>query len=134
MAKSAEFVDSETAGISLDLTEAFIHASKETERRNYDYAMSESLSYHIQQDDIIQTVSTVSAREMSSKDVYEEIKSKESSVNKNFSDRNMRTLESALLLEETLRTGPSGIKRRASSPVFYANTQPQPRYETTGVF
>ena len=108
MAKSAEFVDSETSGISLDLSEAFIHASKETERRNYDYAMSKSLSYHIQQDDIIQTVSTVSAREMSSKDVYNEIKNKETVVNKNFSDRNTRTLESALSLEETLRTGPSG--------------------------
>jgi lipopolysaccharide export system permease protein len=108
MAKHAEFVDDGVSGISLDMNDAFIHASKETERRDYDYAAADSLNYRIDTADIIQTTTTVSAREMSSKDVYKEIKVKEALINKNFSDRNNRTLETALSLEETLRAGPSG--------------------------
>jgi lipopolysaccharide export system permease protein len=106
MAKSAEFVDSGKNGINLDLAEAFVHASKENERQDYDYASSELLSYRIQQSDIIQNETRVSAREMSSRDVYHWIKNKETEVNNNYSERNRQTLETALSLESILRNGP----------------------------
>jgi lipopolysaccharide export system permease protein len=108
MAKSAEFVDGGKDGVNLDLTNAFVHASKETERRDYDYASSGLLSYRIQQDDIMQDVSGISAREMSSRDVYYWIKNRESEVGSHYSDRNKQTLEIALVLENALRKGPDG--------------------------
>jgi lipopolysaccharide export system permease protein len=108
MAKSAEFVDGGKDGINLDLTNAFVHASKETERRDYDYASSGLLSYRIQQNDIMQDVSGISAREMSSRDVYYWIKNRESEIDSHYSERNIQTLETALVLETALRKGPDG--------------------------
>jgi lipopolysaccharide export system permease protein len=108
MAKSAEFIDDESTGINLDLNDAFVHASKETERRDYDYASSALLSYRIQQSDIIQNESRISAREMSSRDVYSWIKNRESDIGDVYSERNKRTLETALSIEEILRNGPNG--------------------------
>jgi lipopolysaccharide export system permease protein len=108
MAKKAEFIDGGTAGVNLDLNDAFIHASKETERRDYDYASSGLLSYRIQQNDIIQNETRVSAREMSSRDVYYWIKKREIDIDDVYSERNKRTLETALSLEGILRSGPNG--------------------------
>jgi lipopolysaccharide export system permease protein len=108
MAKSAEFIDDGQSGINLDLTNAFVHASKETERKDYDYASSSLLSYRIQQQDIMQDERRVSAREMSSRDVYYWIKNREAAIDTNYSERSSQTLESALALEGTLRNGPSG--------------------------
>jgi lipopolysaccharide export system permease protein len=108
MAKSAEFVDSGKDGINLDLADAFVHASKENERRDYDYASSGVLSYRIQQNDIIQNETRVSAREMSSRDVYYWIKNRETEINDYYSERNRQTLETALSLETVLRKGPDG--------------------------
>jgi lipopolysaccharide export system permease protein len=108
MAKSAEFVDAGKSGINLDLTNAFVHASKETERRDYDYASSGLLSYRIQQNDIIQNENRISAREMSSRDVYYWIKKRESEIDTHSSERNKQTLETALTLENVLRKGPNG--------------------------
>jgi lipopolysaccharide export system permease protein len=108
MAKAAEFVDGGKSGINLDLTNAFVHASKETERKDYDYASSELLSYRIQQNDIIQNENRISAREMSSRDVYYWIKNRESEIDSQYSERNKQTLETALTLENILRGGPGG--------------------------
>jgi lipopolysaccharide export system permease protein len=108
MAKSAEFVDGGKDGINLDLTEAFVHASKENERRDYDYASSGVLSYRIQQNDIIQNETRISAREMSSRDVYYWIKNREAEIDDRYSERNKQTLETALSLETVLRRGPDG--------------------------
>ncbi|MDR1096257.1 MAG: LptF/LptG family permease [Spirochaetaceae bacterium] len=108
MAKKAEFIDDGTAGINLDFNDAFIHASKETERQDYDYASSGFLSYRIQQNDIIQNETRVSAREMSSRDVYYWIKKREMDIDDIYSERNKRTLETALSLEGILRNGPGG--------------------------
>jgi lipopolysaccharide export system permease protein len=108
MAKKAEFVDAGAAGINLDLSDAFVHASKETERQDYDYASSSLLSYRIQQSDIISNETRASAREMSSRDVYYWIKKRESDIDDVYSERNKRTLETALSLEGTLRGGPAG--------------------------
>ncbi|MDR1470203.1 MAG: LptF/LptG family permease [Spirochaetaceae bacterium] len=108
MAKSTEFVDAGKDGINLDLTDAFVHASKETERRDYDYASSGLLSYRIQQNDIIQNENRISAREMSSRDVYYWIKKRESDIDTHYSEQNKQTLETALALETALRKGPEG--------------------------
>ena len=108
IAISAEFVDAGKDGINLDLTNAFVHASKETERRDYDYASSGMLSYRIQQNDIIQNESRISAREMSSRAVYSWIKKRESEIDSHSSERNKQTLETALALENALRMGPEG--------------------------
>jgi lipopolysaccharide export system permease protein len=108
MAKNAEFIDGGAAGVNLDLTDAFVHASKETERRDYDYASSGLLSYRIPQKDIMQNENRISAREMSSRDVYYWIKKRESDIDGAFSERNKQTLETALALEGILRNGPEG--------------------------
>jgi lipopolysaccharide export system permease protein len=108
MAKDAEFIDDGTAGINLDLNGAFVHASKETQRQDYDYASSGLLSYRIQQNDIIQNDTRVSAREMSSRDVYYWIKKREMDIGEISSEHGKRMLQSALSLEETLRSGPNG--------------------------
>jgi lipopolysaccharide export system permease protein len=108
MAKSAEFVDDGKTGINLDLANAFIHASKENERSDYDYASSGLLSYRIQQNDMMQDVRRISAREMSSRDVYYWIQNRAAEVDTNYSRLNRRALESALTLEGTLRNGPEG--------------------------
>jgi lipopolysaccharide export system permease protein len=108
MAKKAEFIDDGTTSINLDLNDAFVHASKETERRDYDYASSSLLSYRIQQNDVISDETRISAREMSSRDVYYWIKKRESDINDVSNERNKRTLETALSLEGILRNGPVG--------------------------
>jgi lipopolysaccharide export system permease protein len=108
MAKNAEFIDEGAEGVNLDLTDAFIHASKENERRDYDYASSGLLSYRIRQDDFMQNENRISAREMSSRDVYYWIKKREADIDDAYSEQNKQTLETALLLEGILRNGPEG--------------------------
>jgi lipopolysaccharide export system permease protein len=108
MAKSAEFAEDDEMGINLDLTDAFIHSSKENERSDYDYAFSDTLSYRIQENDIMQDFNMISAREMSSKDVYLWIKKRELTVDSHYSELNKQTLETAITLENTLKNGPEG--------------------------
>jgi lipopolysaccharide export system permease protein len=105
MAKSAELKDSEKAGLSLDLNDAFIQSSKEITRRDYDYGSSGFLRYWVPQDDLIQAVSSIGPREMSSTDVRREIKIKEENLRTRLDLRYNKTLAHALSLESALRKG-----------------------------
>ncbi|MDR3334701.1 MAG: LptF/LptG family permease [Treponema sp.] len=106
MAKNAEFRDAGRAGLSLDLSDAFIQSSKEITRRDYDYASSSFLRYWVPQEDMIQAVSTIGPREMSSLDVGREIKGKEGELQDRLDERYNRILDQALALEDSLRKGP----------------------------
>ncbi|MDR3342184.1 MAG: LptF/LptG family permease [Treponema sp.] len=106
MAKSAELRDAGIEGLSLDLSDAFIQSSKEIARRDYDYASSGFLRYWVPQEDLIQAVSSISPREMSSTDVRREIKTKILNLQNRLDERYNRTLDQALALEDSLRRGP----------------------------
>jgi lipopolysaccharide export system permease protein len=106
MARNAELRDAGQTGLSLDMDNAFIQSSKEIARRDYDYASSSFLRYWVPQDDLLQAVSSVSAREMSSTDVRRVIKEKKKNVEDKLDDRYNKTMEYDLLLESALRKGP----------------------------
>jgi lipopolysaccharide export system permease protein len=106
MARNAELRDGGVEGMSLDLTNAFIQTSKEVARQDYDYASSSFLRYLIPQDDLIQAVSSIGPREMSSTDVKREIRSQEDELGIRLDEEYNKLLGYALSLETALRYGP----------------------------
>jgi lipopolysaccharide export system permease protein len=106
MAQNAELRDGGLEGMSLDLTNAFVQTSKEVARQDYDYASSAFLRYLIPQDDLIQAVSSISPREMSSTDVKLEIRKQEEELAVRLDEEYNRVLGNALSLETALRYGP----------------------------
>ncbi|GHV90278.1 membrane protein [Spirochaetia bacterium] len=117
MARNAELTDRGKEGLSLDLDDAFIQSSKETARTDYDYASSSYLQYWMPQEDLIQAVSSITPREMSSIDVYREMVIKKAELNIRLDDRRNRITAQALDLELSLRKGPDYEEwnRRAAS-------------------
>jgi len=105
MAKTAELRDAGREGLSLDLEKAFIHSSKEVARDDYDYASSDLMQYWVSNEDIIPNVN-VSPREMSSRDVAKQIKSRKEELDIRINERKIRGNSSAFALEKTLREGP----------------------------
>lgn len=112
LAKGAEFVDTGKEGIRLDMDNAFVQSSKEIERSDYDYADSGVLRYRIKFEDLNTNTNTISAREMSSRDVWRSILEKEAMMRQSLSERNNRTLNAALDLENALRKGPGSREWR----------------------
>ncbi|GHV93920.1 membrane protein [Spirochaetia bacterium] len=108
MANNAELKDGGKQGLSLDLDRAFIQSSKEIARDDYDYASAGFLRYWVPQEDLIQAVSTISPREMSSRDVRSEIRKKIADLNRRMNERRNKVAVQALALEEALRLGPGG--------------------------
>ncbi|MDR2740291.1 MAG: LptF/LptG family permease [Treponema sp.] len=106
MARTAELKDEGKQGLSLDLEDAFIQSSKEVSRRDYDYGSSGFLRYWVPQEDLIQAVSSIGPREMSSLDVWREIKSKEENLRLRLDQRYNKALNHALSLESAMRKGP----------------------------
>jgi lipopolysaccharide export system permease protein len=108
MAKNAQLRDAGKEGLSLDLTDAFIQSSKEVAKFDYDYASSAFLRYWVSQEDLIQSSTSISPREMSSVDVYKEIVSKRAALRTRLDSQYSKVLKQSLALEESLRDGPSG--------------------------
>jgi len=108
LANNAELKDAGRSGLSLDLGKAFIQSSKEIAREDYDYASAGFLRYWVPQEDLIQAMSTISPREMSSVDVFREIRKKTADLNVRLNERQNKVAVLALALEDTLREGPSG--------------------------
>jgi lipopolysaccharide export system permease protein len=106
MASNAELKDAGKEGLSLDLEDAFVQSSKELVRDDYDYASSSFLRYWVPQEDLMQAVSSVGPREMSSLDVRNEIKVREEELRARLDERYGRGLVYALSLEGSLRGGP----------------------------
>jgi lipopolysaccharide export system permease protein len=104
MADNAAFVD-DSKSISLELTNAFLHSSKETERRDYDYATMSFLRYRLPVNDVIDAVTTIGPNQMSSIDVYQEIKEKERALGIQVNESSYKLLENAYTIESTLRQG-----------------------------
>ena len=126
MANSAELKDAGRNGLSLDLGRAFIQSSKEIAREDYDYASAGFLRYWVPQEDLIQAMSSISPREMSSIDVFKEIRQKTVELNVRLNDRRNRISVLALALEDTLRVGPTSDtwNRRANQlATFQRETQ-----------
>ena len=126
MANNAELKDAGRDGLSLDLGRAFIQSSKEMTREDYDYASAGSLRYWVPQEDMIQAMSSVSPREMSSIDVYREIRKKTADLDVRIHDRQNKVTLHAMALENSLRGGPSsdGWNRRTNQlTVFQRETQ-----------
>ncbi|MDR2467994.1 MAG: LptF/LptG family permease [Spirochaetaceae bacterium] len=106
ISKTAEFIDAGAEGLRLDLDDAFVHSTKEVSRENYDYIKSDVLRYRIKQDDLITGGQTISAREMSLRDVFKVIQDKEDAVHTTANIRNVEVLVNALELENIIRRGP----------------------------
>jgi lipopolysaccharide export system permease protein len=106
LAKNAELRDQGREGLSLDLDTAFIQSSKETARLDYDYASTSFLRYWVPQEDLIQAVSSITPREMSSADVWKEILEKSAALNLVLEERLNRVGAVALNYENILRRGP----------------------------
>jgi lipopolysaccharide export system permease protein len=107
MAANAELKDAGKDGLSLDLNRAFVQSSKEIDREDYDYASAGYLRYWVPQEDLIQAMSSISPREMSSIDVYKEIKRRTSELNNRINERRKKVSSLAFALENTLRDGPA---------------------------
>jgi len=107
MANNAELKDAGKKGLSLDLDRAFILSYKEIVREDYDYASAGFLQYWVPQEDMIQAMSSVSPREMSSIDVFREIRVKTTELNNRMNDRANRVTSNAMALENILRGGPA---------------------------
>ena len=105
MANNAELKDSGRTGLSLDLNRAFILSSKEIKRDDYDYASAGFLRYWVPQEDLIQSMSSISPREMSSRDVFVEIQKLTEEYDTTLNQKRSRITLQALKLEETLREG-----------------------------
>ncbi|MDR2619075.1 MAG: LptF/LptG family permease [Treponema sp.] len=107
MAKDAELKDAGREGLSLDLSGAFVQSSKEIVRDDYDYASAGFLRYWVPQEDLIQAVSSITPREMSSTDVRKEIQTKDAELMERLDERYYKSLTQALSLEDSLRRGPA---------------------------
>jgi lipopolysaccharide export system permease protein len=116
LAKNAELRDRGREGLSLDLDAAFIQSSKETARLDYDYASTSFLRYWVPQEDLIQAVSAITPREMSSADVLKEIQKKTAALNTLLEERLNLISSYAMKYEQSLRQGPGheSWNRRAS--------------------
>jgi lipopolysaccharide export system permease protein len=126
MARNAELKDGGIQGLSLDLEDAFIQSSKEIARTDYDYGSSGFLRYWVPQEDLIQAVSSIGPREMSSTDVRREIRVKEENLRSRLDLRYTRALNHALSLEAALRKGPGDIewnRRSAYTQSFVRETE-----------
>jgi lipopolysaccharide export system permease protein len=118
MAGRAELKDSGKEGLSLDLEEAFFHSSKEIAWEDYDYAQTDILQYRVSNEDIIQSVVSVSAREMSSRDVYSQIIVKRAALAARVNNRKIRLSPFAFNLENILRAGTAEESWNARSSNF----------------
>jgi len=107
LASSAELKDSGREGLSLDLDSAFVQSSKEIIREDYDYAHTDYLQYWVSNEDIIQAVTSISPREMSSRDVRTAIKKRNVELAVRENERKGKIVIQALALENILRAGPS---------------------------
>jgi lipopolysaccharide export system permease protein len=105
MAANAELKDAGRDGLSLDLGRAFVQSSKEIAREDYDYASAGYLRYWVPQEDLIQAMSSVSPREMSSIDVFREIKKRTLDLNSRLNEKKGKVASSALLYEISIRSG-----------------------------
>jgi lipopolysaccharide export system permease protein len=117
MANNAELKDSGKEGLSLDLDKAFVQSSKEIVREDYDYAMADYLQYWVSTEDIIQAVTSISPREMSSRDVRTEIKIRTADMNQRLNERQNKVSIQGQAVEDLLRAGPgsSSWNRKASA-------------------
>jgi lipopolysaccharide export system permease protein len=106
MAKKAVLLDTGKEGLSLELHNAFVQSSKEIARRDYDYASSGLLRYWVPQEDLMQAVSVIGPREMSSTDVRNDIRRQRMVLDEKLDSQYNKTLNYALSLESILRKGP----------------------------
>jgi lipopolysaccharide export system permease protein len=118
MARNAELKDSGREGLSLDLNRAFILSSKEVTRQDYDYASSSYLRYWVPQEDMIQAVSSITPREMSSVDVRREIEIQKRDLRQRLEEQRGKISSQALELESVLRRGPVDESWNRRSTLF----------------
>jgi lipopolysaccharide export system permease protein len=110
-AREATLEDLGEGNLSINLIQAFVQSGKENLKKNYDYALAETLSYRVSQDDILEGVYIINAREMSSVDVKKEILKQEGAIFNNLDGEHRRITEDALVLENALRRGSSEHNR-----------------------
>jgi len=129
LAGSAELKDAGREGLSLDLDRAFVQSSKEIIREDYDYASTSHLQYWVSNDDIIQAVTSISPREMSSRDVRAAIKKRNIELAQRENERKGKLVVQALEFENALRAGPqSETWNRKAGNIVNMNREIQSLY------
>ncbi|MDR2314089.1 MAG: LptF/LptG family permease [Spirochaetaceae bacterium] len=104
-AREASLEDLGEGGLSINLVQAFVQSGRENLKKNYDYALAKTLSYRVSQDDMMEGVYDINAREMSSVDVKKEIIKQEKTILDNVDRERRRIAEDALVIENALRRG-----------------------------
>lgn len=99
MASKATLVEGGRNYINLSLKDAFIHSEKAGRRGDYEYTISESLDYSINQKEVMPPTASIGPKEMSSIDVSREIRKKELSLQEKQSTKAKRVMNALLLAE-----------------------------------
>ena len=99
MASKASLVEGGRNYINLSLKDAFIHSEKAGRRGDYEYTISESLDYSINQKEVMPPTASIGPKEMSSIDVSREIRKKELSLQEK-QDAKAKRVMNALFLAE----------------------------------
>ncbi|MCL1814426.1 MAG: LptF/LptG family permease [Treponema sp.] len=105
LAGEAGLVDSGGGRIGISLKDPFVHSGKENQRTNYDYASAGSLNYFVSPNDFVQAAYPIGPKEMSSVDVWREIRKKETALAENLENEYRRITSDALALEKAMREG-----------------------------
>ncbi len=105
VADAAELSEEAETALTLDLSDAFVHSTKESAKQDYDYALANELRYSIKQEDLVQAIGTPGPRDMSSVDLYAEIVAKREALVTKTAERRIAALYSALAIESLLRSG-----------------------------
>lgn len=99
MASKARLVEGGRNYINLSLKDAFIHSEKAGQRGDYEYTVSESLDYSINQKEVMPPTASIGPKEMSSIDVAKEIDKKEANLWEKRRNKSKRLMNALLLAE-----------------------------------
>ena len=122
MANHAELRDGGARGLSLDLTGAFVQSSGEIARDDFDYASADFLQYWVPQENIIQIQTTIGPREMSSRDLFNEVRRRTIDLENRLNGRRNRVASLGMAFEQTMRAGPGSEhwNRRSAQQATFA--------------
>ncbi|AEJ19506.1 LptF/LptG family permease [Gracilinema caldarium] len=106
IAKYAELRINQIYGnFTINLYNSFMQTFKDSNPMDYDYVRSKLLQYSISQNSLSQVFGSLGPREMSSADVWKEIKKKQNIINNKIENKQMSLFEIVLSMENILRQG-----------------------------
>jgi lipopolysaccharide export system permease protein len=120
IAKEAALEDLGEGNISINLKDPFVQTGKENLKKDYDYASADSLRYIVSQNDFADAVHSIGPREMSSVDVWKEIRIRETAYQEKLESEYDRISTEASILERRLREGNNHNISALSDNLYYS--------------